>query len=283
VKRAWSTWSGSRWARSPFFDPPAVRGIKANAYIDAVAQVTQDPAAFAARERSGREMEIEYRLRESGRYIVVRHGTKDIGVLDEIFVRRFYDPPAGVRRVLGALARPARVVDLGAHIGLAGAYFLGLLGDAEIVSFEPDRFNLALLERCAALNADVGSWRVVSACAGSADGEVRFLEGRSSASQIAPQAARDAVRVAVVDVLPSLATVDVLKVDMEGGEWAVFEDPRFARAGVRVLVAEYHAHLCPSDEPRQRLERLLDGLGYRTHHLFERTQQHVGMLWAWRE
>jgi FkbM family methyltransferase len=276
-------WSGSRWARSPLFDPPAVRGVGADAYVDAVARVTDDPETFAARERAGHQIEAEYRLRESGRPVVVRHGTPDIGVLDEVFVRRFYEPPAPVRRVLASLARPVRVVDLGANIGLAGAYFLGLLGNAEIVSFEPDRLNLRLLERCVALNADAASWRVVPACAGCADGEAWFLEGAFSSSQVALHAGDRAVRLPVVDVLPALAGADLVKADMEGGEWAVFEDPRFARAGVRVLVAEYHAHLCPGDEPRERLEAHLDAAGYRTHHLFQRPQQQVGMLWAWRD
>lgn len=262
------------------FDPPAVRGVEADVEIDALARVTDDPETFARRERAGRRIQAEYRLPESARYVVVRHGTRDIGVLDEIFVRRFYEPPPPVRRRLASLATPARVIDLGANIGLAGAYFLGLLGSAEIVSFEPDRFNLPLLERCTALNAGVGSWRVVPACAGCADGQVWFVEGQFSASQIAPSAADGAVRRPVVDVLPVLEGADLVKADMEGGEWAVFDDPRFARAGVPVIVAEYHAHLCPSDEPRQRLEGLLHREAYRTHHVFERPQ-HCGMLWAW--
>jgi FkbM family methyltransferase len=275
-------WSGSRWDHSPLFDPPSRRPPRADEDVAAVAALVDDPTTFVARERGERGALGEYRLRQTGRRFVMRHGTKDIAILDEIFVRRFYEPPEPVAAILSSLGAPPRVIDIGAHIGLAGVYFLGLLGRADLVAYEPDRGNHRLLERCTALNADAGSWTTVRACAGDRHGTVLFVDGASSSSQLAADGEQATGTVPMVDVLPALVGADLLKIDSEGGEWAVLEDPRFARSDLRVVVAEYHAYLCPDRSPRRRIERTFERAGYRTHHLFERGQGDIGMLWAWR-
>jgi FkbM family methyltransferase len=251
--------------------------------VERLAAVLCEPELFARRERAGSEATARYTLRESGLAAFLRHGSPDVGVLDEIFGRRWYDPPAPVTRLLAARPRPLRVVDLGANIGLFGLWAAGRLGPVEVTLYEPDRFNLAVLERTLEANGLDATWRLVRAAAADRPGTMAFHEGRYACSQAAtPEDDGGAAVVPVVDALPELAGIDLLKMDMEGGEWSVLGDPRFAAAGVGAVALEYHPHLCPGPHARAVAERVLGDAGYAIEPLFERPEG-VGMLWAWRE
>jgi FkbM family methyltransferase len=251
--------------------------------VEALAEVLVESELFACREREGSDALSRYTLRESCMAVFLRHGSPDVGVLDEIFRQRVYDLPARVARRLRSSRRALRIVDLGANIGLFGLYVLGQLGDARITAYEPDRFNLDVLKRCIVGNGQEAAWRVVPACAGARAGVVPFLEGRFACSRTAPgEDAAGTTRVRVVDVFPALSRVHLLKADMEGGEWAVLTDPRFPAAGVEAIALEYHPHLCPGPSgARETAEVLLRDAGYAIEPLFERPDG-VGMLWAWR-
>ena len=49
------------------------------------------------------------------------------------------------------------------------------------------------------------------------------------------------IDVGVVDVFTHLDRCELLKMDIEGGEWAVLEDDRFANTSVGAIVMEFHA------------------------------------------
>ncbi len=120
------------------------------------------------------------------------------------------------------------------------------------------------------------------ACAASYDGSLAFEGGAFAQSCVAaPGDGGDATSVPAVDVLPRLSDADLLKVDIEGAEWAILADPRFRSSRVPAIVLEYHSHLCPADDPGALAERLLDGAGYATETIFDRGDG-VGMLWAYR-
>jgi FkbM family methyltransferase len=245
--------------------------------LSALAALVVESDAFLVAEGASPGTVAEYRLRGAPLSVALRHGTTDVGVFDEIFGWRFYEPPAAVAEVLGSLAGPPRVLDLGAHVGLSGVYLLATFPGARIVSFEPDRLNFALLDRCRRLNG-AADWTLVASCAGNRDGEVGFVESGDAQSCMAEDAR---VRVSVRDVLPLLADTDLLKLDMEGGEWAILEDGRFAALAPPVTVLEYHPQRGGGRAAGARAEALLARAGYVVEHLFEKADG-VGMLWAWR-
>jgi hypothetical protein len=72
----------------------------------------------------------------------------------------------------------------------------------------------------------------------------------------------------------------VVKMDIEGGEWAILGDRRFQQTPLRALVLEYHPRMCPTPDPRVTVEALLSGAGLRLHLIWHRADGH-GMLWAW--
>ena len=48
----------------------------------------------------------------------------------------------------------------------------------------------------------------------------------------------------MADVLGQIAEADLVKMDIEGGEWGILADPRIARQ--RALVLEYHPRGLPA-------------------------------------
>jgi hypothetical protein len=88
--------------------------------------------------------------------------------------------------------------------------------------------------------------------------------------------------VPAVDVFPFLEDVDLLKIDIEGAEWRLLADPRFASVPARAIALEYHPHDCPDADPGTLARRLLAEAGYQTLETeFDLPPGH-GMLWAWR-
>ena len=236
-------------------------------------------ARFAAREllRRARGAGSVYRLRRGGRFVIVRHGTGDVVTLGEIFHRPDYEPPPEVAAALGT---PARILDLGANVGMFGLWALTRWPAATVRGYEPDAGNAAIHARAIAANALGRRWALVEAAAGAHEGTVRFASGQAALSHVVADGEGD-TEVPLRDVLAEVAEADLVKLDVEGGEWAILGDPRFAAAPPRAVVLEYHPRGCPGADPRAEVLRLLGSAGLRTHELWARDDGH-GMVWGWR-
>jgi FkbM family methyltransferase len=243
------------------------------------ARTVRPAAAFVARECAGRGGLCTYRLRQSGLRVGIRHGTGDVVTLGEIFHDPHYRPTAEVER---SLARVANIVDLGANVGLFGAFAAARWPEAEILAFEPDPANAVVHEQAIAMNGLQERWRLVRAAAGAHGGRAAFVAGGVALSHLAGAGeVQQTIEVPVEDVLPLLARADLLKMDIEGGEWAILGDPRFRESPPRALVLEYHPRFCPGRDPRRAMESALEAAGMRVQSIWHRDDGH-GMLWAWR-
>jgi len=242
------------------------------------ARTVRPSAAFIARERVRGRGTYAYRLRENGLRVAIRHGTGDVVTLGEVFHEHDYRPPAELGPRLKDIEK---IVDLGANIGLFGAFAAGCWPRAQILAFEPDPDNAAVHARTIELNALHERWKLVQAAAGSHDGNAAFLAGNVALSRLAEAGDRHTIEVPVQDVLAQLAEADLVKMDIEGGEWAILGDPRFRGSPPRTLVLEYHPHLCPSGEPAAIAGSLLAEAGMTVKTMWQRADGH-GMLWAWR-
>jgi FkbM family methyltransferase len=211
-----------------------------------------------------------YRLRAGGR-VLVRPGTRDAAILVEIFNKGSYAPPWPIQ--------PRGVMDLGGNIGLFGLYVLTRWPDAEIVSYEPDPANAEILETVA---GDHASWRTVRAAVSNHNGNMRFLTGRHSESREALDSEPGGMSVPVVDLFAQPGA-DLVKIDIEGAEWAILEDPRLSRLAAQVIVLEWHALTCPRPDAGAYARRLLADAGYvrqvEPPHRFDSN----GVLWAMRD
>lgn len=252
------------------------------------ARLVHDSALFFAREAARRRVTATYRLREAPSVsVVLRHGTPDVEAFDEVFVQRIYTAPREVEDALSALSRAPRVADLGANVGLFGAWARARWPGASIVAFEPDPFNAAVLERTIAANG--GEWTLLAACAGEAAGEVAFAAGRFATSRAvsgelafeAPE--RGVIEVPVLDCYPYLETADLVKIDIEGGEWPILADPRLRDLPARALALEYHPEGSPRPtDARRAATALLQDAGFVVRDVPTAAPPGYGSLWAWR-
>jgi FkbM family methyltransferase len=225
----------------------------------------------------------EWELKDGRRPVAVRSRSRDLDILREMFVEDVYAPPEAVTEILRHRGQ-LKIVDLGANIGLFGIWAQARWPGAELHGFEPDPTNLPVLDRNIALSSDSAHWTVTRACAAPSDGTIRFLSGRQSDSRAAYEAdaGTDFVELPTVDVFPSLEGVDLLKIDIEGGEWPLLTDPRFDAVDVPAIVIEHHGYDCPGPgDSRDTARRLLETRGYTVLE----TEWHpvgVGTFWAWR-
>jgi FkbM family methyltransferase len=203
--------------------------------------------------RVGRKLGIG----EPGRWRVrprqVRHaltarlrGSSDMSVFYQIFVSEEYSILRDLRNVMV-------VLDLGANVGFSSAYFLSCFPQSRVVAVEPDERNLAVCrtnlmpygnrvlllhgaawERCTRLRLSKGS----------------FADGREWATQVSNPSDGGVGDVQAWDVgslidMAGATKVDLLKVDIERAELAVFGDtakkwlPR-----IRNICVELHGPDC---------------------------------------
>lgn len=214
-----------------------------------------------------------YMIRGTDLKVAIRHRSADVANLGEVFVRDIFELPPEVKRVLPS-SRPIRAVDLGAFIGLFGISLLAEHPDAEIVAVEPDPASRTLLEHNAALNSRVNAWKVIGACAGVAAGTVTFNATGSMGSHIATSG-NSGIPVDVIDVFSLMENVDLVKIDVEGAEGPILNDPRLRNISAVGIFLEYHRPLGFA-----AVAGPLDAAGFRVVSHTERPG--AGELWATR-
>ena len=250
------------------------------------ASVVRPASGFVANQLRPSQVRT-YRLHKSGLSVSMRHRSRDVAILNEIFGGtggiNCYAPPSQVTALLDR-ANPPRILDLGANIGLFGLYVLGRWPSARITAFEPDPDNATLLQRTVAANQLEGCWRVHRSACSNRRGTVAFAAGLLSEARIAEPGDIGTIEVPVVDIFSEDHNVDVLKIDIEGSEWAILTDPRLPDLKARSIVLEWHARGCPERDPHAAVVRLLRTAGYaNTLDVGERLAHHSnGVVWAWR-
>jgi FkbM family methyltransferase len=271
---------------------PALRAAVASPPIQWTVQTMRGASAvrpassFVANQLRSTQVR-SYRLRESGLSVAIRHRSRDVAILNEIFGGtggfEGYAPPPEVAAWLDDAAAP-RVMDLGANIGLFGLYILSRWPAAQLTAFEPDPDNAALLRHTVAANGLNEFWQVQAAACSNRGGTIPFAAGLLSEARIAEPGELGTIDVPMVDVFAEDSNVDLLKIDIEGAEWAILTDPRLSDLKARAVVLEWHTRDCPAPDPRAEAVRLLRAAGY-TNVLdvgdspVRRTD---GVLWAWR-
>jgi FkbM family methyltransferase len=244
------------------------------------ASLVAEPARFAANELRPGERRETYRLRDSSVRIALRHHTPDVMVLDEVFSQAEYELPGEVEAALRAAGRPLRVVDLGANIGLFGAFVLKRFPDASILAVEADPANADV--HAATIAANTGTdWTLLRGAADVTGGRARFATGAFATSRLA-EPGEQATEIETVDVLPVLVEADFVKIDIEGGEWAILSDPRWHQTRALAVVVEYHQRLCPAPDPASAAVAALGEAGYQVMPGRCKPAFGAGIVWGWR-
>jgi FkbM family methyltransferase len=177
----------------------------------------------------------------------------------------------GIYLFRAASDRP-RIIDCGANIGLATAFFLTQYRNATITAFEPDAEAFLFLDRNrehnqwagvtlhhTAVHRNVGALAFYSYAQASVVSSFRRVLGGPAPSQV--------LEIPTVRLSSYIdRRVDLLKLDVEGSEIPVFED--LAESGkirlIDQIIMEYHHHFDPGEDRLGYLLALLErnGFGY---------------------
>lgn len=172
--------------------------------------------------------------------LFLRRSSSDLDVFDEVFIRKAYT----TERLAGE--SPTVIVDAGANIGITSVYFAILYPQARIVSLEPEHSNFELLKRNTSSYARV---RAVQAALCATDTTVEIEDpGHGYWSFRVREAGSHSIAPRVQAVSPStlrarfgLDTIDIFKIDIEGGERDLFERGlRDVLDATRHIIIELH-------------------------------------------
>ncbi|WP_426955472.1 FkbM family methyltransferase [Muricoccus radiodurans] len=229
---------------------------------------------YALWRMAGRRFELPLRLRNGTRFFLRPPNAEngDYGVAYEIFALSYYAPPGGVE-----LGEPRLIVDLGGNVGLSVLHWLNTYPGCTVETFEPNPRHVAQMRRNLALGRQAHRVSIHQKAAAVAPGVLR-LSNLGTSSSLA-NAGPDGFDVEAVDVLAHLRgrSIDLLKMDIEGGEYDILADPRFAELDLRCLVMEWHARH-DGEADRRWCERRLADMGFVIHPLFAEAEH--GMFWA---
>ena len=203
----------------------------------------------------------QLRIHGGGR-LAYRFNRGDLQSLREVWMDSAYRPPFPTQATI--------VVDLGANIGMTSAWFWRRFNCERIIAVEADGSNARLAEENFLLNSIPGE--VIHAAVGPRDGWVRFaksdesnaghvIEGAPVESQACGQG--EEVRMVsmrtVMNYLPPGRRIDILKVDIEGGEGVLFDGDLSWLGRVDGIVIELH----PDVTDTHRVRRNIEALGFK--------------------
>lgn len=196
-----------------------------------------------------RDAAYHVRARVNGRTVDLQlAGPTEFLVMREILRDDEYKLPDGFTA--------KNIVDLGAHIGLSSLYLATALDAPKIVAVEADP---ALVERARANTAghDV---TVLNAAISTESGKRPFFTSDESwANSFERTLARqreimiDTVTIDDVMRIGEFDRVDLLKIDVEGAEWSLLDNPDFTNK-VDAIVGELHA--AGGRRPRELIEAI---------------------------
>lgn len=165
----------------------------------------------------------------------------DRSVISEIFSWREY------RAVEGLIAAAATIVDVGAHIGIWSAYASSLNPLAKIYALEPEADNFRGLRQTVSAN-HLSQVKIFPIALAAASGRRRLAVAADSINhRLLPPADQSEGPLVAARSLADfcqeakIGSIDVLKLDIEGGEYELigaWQEEDFAR--MRSLILEYH-------------------------------------------
>jgi FkbM family methyltransferase len=218
--------------------------------------------------------DVAVKLKNGPSLLVRPPPARDLDTAYELFCQDVY------RFAVDRVGKDVRcVVDLGGNTGYSLAYLAWSFPESHLFVFEPNPVLLGALHRNIRLNGLEPRVTVHAAAACSAPGEIQLTDEESESTVLA----RPGVRTFTVrgeDLFEALAgvRVDLLKMDIEGAEYALLSDPRFFALKPRAIVMEWHSTETHPDGERWCVERLTD-LGYSVHAYMPLTHR-SGMIFA---
>lgn len=201
---------------------------------------------------------------------------RDLEAFHELMVAGEYEPPA---ELAGRLAGASRILDIGGNIGMFAHWARLRWPTASITSFEPAPENLAVFR--AGLRTD-DPIQLVEAAAMTGSGHAVLASGSGAGRRVAFSEHPVPGSLPAVDIYEHLNGADLIKMDIEGGEWPILADPRLAALEATTWVIEFHRAGAPSLPAYDAARNLFEAAGYTVGHQKLNYWGH-GTLWAWKD
>ena len=174
-----------------------------------------------------------------GKKIFYNSPTEFLHTLKEIFVEEIYQV---------SLPPNAYIIDCGSNIGLSVIYLKEKFPDSEIVAFEPDNNNYALLLKNIE-SLDLQNVSVRKEAVWIKEEELSFSNEGTMGSKIDTGAISATQKVKAIRLKTFLERkVHFLKIDIEGAEYKVIKDIAENLANVDYLFLEYHGQFEQNNE-----------------------------------
>ncbi len=204
---------------------------------------------------------INISLKSGAKLCLRKLPSTDPGIAYEVFAAELYrgpwvPAPNSVNRV-------NRIMDVGANVGISVVYWAHRYPAARVDAYEPHPVHLAMLEAHLKLNR-IGARVTVHPVAVGTSARIAWLTDDQGSSRIENSGAAG-FSVRVVDFFETLGAdrVDLLKMDIEGAEYAIFMDERFSKVDVGSIAFEWHNYPPHLDADTQIFRRLRQ-LGWHT-------------------
>lgn len=164
----------------------------------------------------------------------------DASVFSFLFFETFFEG-----HYLTCTVRPTTILDCGSNIGMSVMLFKSLWPDCRITAVEPVPDTFALLQRNVSKLPGV---TLVNNAVSNCRGSISFYSGRNNllGSVLASRGGANVIRVNAIPISQLIdRSVDLLKIDVEGSEIAVFDE--LEGSGrlrmVKEMFIEYHHHV----------------------------------------
>jgi FkbM family methyltransferase len=241
-----------------------------------VASATTAPLTFVCNDLLlARNQVRTYSLR-SGPTVTLQHG-RDTEAFHELYVGGEYEPPG---ELLSRLLDVRRIVDVGGNIGMFTHWAAERWPLAHVIAFEPAPENVHVFREWLS-RSDISA-ELIEACAMTHDGRVSISSGTGAGTTFAEVDRLDqSDSIPGIDLFRYLDEVDLLKIDIEGGEWPILADPRLSTLDDLTIVMEYHRRGAPRLPAFEAACELLEAAGFMVGHNQPNHWGH-GVLWAWK-
>ena len=176
--------------------------------------------------------------------IHIRIPSSDALTYWQVFVDKEYE--------IKSIKNPSVIIDAGANIGLASIYFATRFPEAHIIAIEPEDSNFQMLTKNVAPYANI---TVIHAALWNENKQINLVDpglgnsGFMTFNNDNPSfVARHLVDAMTLDcIIDQFKTghIDILKIDVEGAEMEIFENPELWIGNVGSMIVELHERMRP--------------------------------------
>ena len=190
---------------------------------------------FAKLLPGAQSKQISFCIPQSKGKVFIRPKTTDPHAFRQVFIHGDYDFPINFK--------PKTIVDAGAHVGYASVYFLHRFPTAKIFAIEPEKANAEIYK------SNLMNYENVTLFQGALWGSSTTLNIKNPEAntwsfrmqESSPTSKTEGINsITIQDILEQIDFIDILKLDIEGAEYNLFncETPWLDK--VKMLVIELH-------------------------------------------